>query len=59
MKYSTLILSIAAVLAAGTVCAQNGGVSGPPDIAKVTLPASVPHTPPKLTAPSKVVLPPR
>jgi hypothetical protein len=59
MKYSTLILSVAAVFAAGTVYAQNGGASGPPDVAKVTLPASVPHTTPKLTERPKVVLPPR
>jgi hypothetical protein len=60
MKYSTLILSIAAFVAAGTVYAQNGGMEGPPDVAKLPSPAaSVPHTPPKLTAPSKVVLPPR
>jgi hypothetical protein len=60
MKYSTLILSIAAVFAAGTVYAQNGGMSGPPDVAKVTLPASVPHVPaPKSTASTKVLLPPR
>jgi hypothetical protein len=59
MKYSTMVLSIIAFVAAGSVYAQNGGMSGPPDVAKLPTPASVPHTPPKLTAPSKVVLPPR
>jgi hypothetical protein len=58
MKYSTIALSIAAFVGAGTVYAQNGGVSGPPDVAKTTLPASVPHTPPKLTEHPKDVLPP-
>jgi hypothetical protein len=58
MKYSTMALSIIAFVAAGSVYAQNGGMEGPPDVAKVTLPASVPHVPaPKSTAPTKVVVP--
>jgi hypothetical protein len=58
MKYSTLVLSVAAFLAAGTVYAQNGGMEGPPDVAKTpSLPASVPHTPPKLTEHPKDALP--
>jgi hypothetical protein len=60
MKYTKLVLSIAAVIASGTVYAQNGGVSGPPDVAKSSLPSSVPHVPsPKSTERPKVVLPPR
>jgi hypothetical protein len=58
MKYSTMVLSIIAFVAAGSVYAQNGGMSGPPDVAKTpSLPASVPHTPPKLTEHSKEALP--
>jgi hypothetical protein len=59
MKYSTIVLATFAFVAAGTVYAQNGGASGPPDVAKATLPASVPHIPPKLTAPPKVLQPHR
>jgi hypothetical protein len=58
MKYSTMVFAIAAVVAAGTVNAQNGGASGPPDVSKSTMPASVPHVPaPKLTERPKAALP--
>jgi|HubBroStandDraft_1064217.scaffolds.fasta_scaffold16554_2 hypothetical protein len=58
MKYSTMFLSIIAFVAAGTVYAQNGGMEGPPDVAKIIKPAtSVPHTPPKLTEHPKDVQP--
>jgi len=60
MKYSTMVLSIAAVIAAGAAFAQNGGVEGPPDMSKmIKSGASVPHMPSKSIQRPKVVLPPR
>jgi hypothetical protein len=60
MKYSTIVLASIAFVAAGSVYAQNGGMEGPPDVAKIIrAAASAPHAPSKSTAPPKVVQPPR
>jgi hypothetical protein len=60
MKYSTLLLSIVAVIAAGTVYAQNGGMEGPPDMPKIAKSASsAPHVPSKSSGRPKVVQPQR